>query len=98
MKNTIETTPPCSTSNGSQLQISFHGQIIDHFQDSDSSYGYAQSEGQVLIGVPSGDLFEFFFYGESSYEGEYVWSYLYFDIEIQTPNSTRYYYGTLYTY
>lgn len=97
-ENTIEATPPCNTPNGSQLQISFYGQIIDQFQDSGSPYGYARSEGQVLIEVPSGDVFESFFYGESNYEGGYVWSYLYFDIEIQTPNNTRYYYGTLYTY
>ena len=84
----IEATLPYTTPNGSQLQISFCRQFIDQFQDSGSSYGYAQSEDQVLFEVTSEDVFEHFFYGESNYEGGYIWSYLYFDIEIQTLNNT----------
>ena len=89
---------PCETPNSSQLDVSFSGSTMDGSRGSNSQYAYAQIEGQVLVEVPSGDVFDSSFYGESQSEGGYIWTYLYFEIEIQTPNGARYYSGSLYTY
>ena len=98
--NTITSSIPCTTPNGHQLSIFFEGEFLDLETESyqDAYYAYAQSQGSVLVEVPSGDLFESTFYGESHMEGDYVWNYLQFEIEILTPNGSRYYFGSLYTY
>jgi hypothetical protein len=85
------------TPNGYQLNISLIGNLIDTNFYQDTNYIYRQSEGIVFIEVPSGDIFESRFYGESHMEENYIWTYLFFDIEIPTPNGSRYYQGYLYT-
>ena len=96
--NILTAETPCTTPNGHQLHIQFEGEFVDIESYSDEHYAYAQSHGNVFVHVPSGDVFESVFYGESHLEGGYVWNYLHFEIEIITPNGSRYYFGSLYTY
>ena len=61
-------------------------------------FAYAYAYGDVAMTVPSGDSFSSEFWGECYQEGGYSGVYIGWEMTVQAPNETRYYYGELYTY
>ena len=96
----------CYTPNGYELLIAHQGQL-EIEEDGwgqgpgggmppDFAFGYTYGEASMT--VPSGDSFQTEFWGECYQEGGYIGMYLWWEMEVQAPNETRYYQGELQAY
>ena len=87
----------CSTPNG--LLLSFeHDAILGQLNNYGQGYSYTTLNGQVELTVPNGQVFSAPAYGECVDEQSYIYIYLYWDIQLQTPNGIRNFTGVLFTY
>ena len=98
----------CYTQNGHELNFYHNGQLavqdvgwetgVPNDGDLPPDFAAAYLYGNVEMVVPSGDAFSSEFYGECYQEGDYIGVYLWWEMTVQAPNETRYYYGELSAY